>query len=159
MVLRNCFLSELISAFRNSDMKLYAITMKLPHASIAQKLFVTKSLMEKSYLSSLILFSESGHPRYESYIILAGSSRFVMKQLYRYFTKSQVSITPNFFIPNLRRFCRDLAWWSWGQSLRRVSHWRLTRRNGYWGFDLKCRPNSLVALWSCASFLSCLLAV
>ena len=66
MVLRNCFLSELISAWRNSDMKLYAITMKLPHASVAQKLFVTKSSMEKSYLSSFILFSESAPPRYES---------------------------------------------------------------------------------------------
>lgn len=47
-------------------MKLYTITMKLPHASVAQKLFVTKSSMEKSYLSSFILFSESAPPLYES---------------------------------------------------------------------------------------------
>ena len=53
-------------------MKLYAMTMKFPHASVAQKLFVIKSSMEKSFFSSFILFSESALPRYESYTILAG---------------------------------------------------------------------------------------
>ena len=38
-------------------MKLYAMTIKFPHASVAQKLSVTKSLMEKSYFSSLIIRS------------------------------------------------------------------------------------------------------
>lgn len=87
---RNFFLLELISACLNSDMKLYAITMKFPHASVAQKLFVTKSSMEKSFFSSFILFSESALPRYESYN-LAGSSRSVTKQPYRYFPKSSPS--------------------------------------------------------------------
>ncbi len=64
------------------------MTMKFPHASVAQKLFVTKSSMEKSFFSSFILFSESALPRYESYTILAGRSRSVTKQLYRYFPKS-----------------------------------------------------------------------
>ncbi len=31
----------------NNDMKLYAMTMKFPHASVAQKLFVTKSSFRK----------------------------------------------------------------------------------------------------------------
>ena len=48
-----------------------------PHASVAQKLFVTKSSMEKSFFNSFILFSESALPRYESYTILAGRSRSV----------------------------------------------------------------------------------
>ena len=64
IVLRNFFLSELIKAWLNRDMKLYAMTMKLPHASVAQKLWNTKSSIEKSYFSSLILFSESALPRY-----------------------------------------------------------------------------------------------
>ena len=51
------------------------MTMKFPHASVAQKLFVTKSSMEKSFFNSFILFSESALPRYESYTILAGRSR------------------------------------------------------------------------------------
>ena len=88
IVLRNFFLSELIMVLRNSDMKLYAMTMKLPHASIAQKLCDTKSSIAKSFFSSLILFSESALPRYESYTILAGNARFVTKQLYLYFPKS-----------------------------------------------------------------------
>lgn len=40
-------------------MKLYAMTMKLPQASVAQKLFETKSSIEKSHFNSLILFSET----------------------------------------------------------------------------------------------------
>ena len=67
------------------------MTMKFPHASVAQKLFVTKSSMEKSFFNSFILFSESALPRYESYTILAGRSRSVTKQLYRYFPKSSSS--------------------------------------------------------------------
>ena len=35
----------------NSDVKLYAMTIKPPHASVAQKLFVAKSSMEKSYFN------------------------------------------------------------------------------------------------------------
>lgn len=35
----------------NSGMKLYAMTIKPPHASVAQKLFVAKSSMEKSYFN------------------------------------------------------------------------------------------------------------
>ena len=54
IVFRNFFLLELISACLNNDIKLYAITMKLPHASVAQKLCVTKSSMEKSFFSSFI---------------------------------------------------------------------------------------------------------
>ena len=88
IVLRNFLLSELINAWRKSDMKLYAMTMKLPQASVAQKLCDTKSSIEKSYFSSLILFSESALPRYESYTILAGNPRSVTKQLYLYFPKS-----------------------------------------------------------------------
>ena len=42
IVFRNFFLLELISACQNNDMKLYAMTMKFPHASVAQKLFVTQ---------------------------------------------------------------------------------------------------------------------
>ena len=67
------------------------MTMNFPHASVAQKLFVTKSSMEKSFFSSFILFSETALPRYESYMILAGRSRSVTKRLYRYFPKSYSS--------------------------------------------------------------------
>lgn len=62
MVLRNFFLSEFIRTCWNSDMKLYAIAIKLSHASVVQKLLVTKSSMEKSYFNYLILFSESTLP-------------------------------------------------------------------------------------------------
>ena len=48
-------------------MKLYAMTIKFPHASVVRKLLVTKSSMEKSCFNSLILFSESALPRYKSY--------------------------------------------------------------------------------------------
>lgn len=50
------------------------MTIKPPHASVAQKLFVAKSSMEKSYFNSLILFSESALPRYESLHNLGGQS-------------------------------------------------------------------------------------
>lgn len=81
MVLRNSFLSELISAWWNSDMMLYAMTIKFPYASVAQKLLVTKSSIEKLCSYSLILFSESALPRYKSYTILAGRLRLVTRQL------------------------------------------------------------------------------
>ena len=82
-------------------MKLYAMTMKLSQASVAQKLCDTKSSIEKSYLSSLILFSESALPRYESYTILAGNARFVTKQLYLYFPKSCSSSKSSSCLPCL----------------------------------------------------------
>ena len=42
-------------------MKLYAVTMKFPHASVAQKLFVTKSSMEKSWLTRKTLCLPKDH--------------------------------------------------------------------------------------------------
>ena len=42
-------------------MKLYAVTMKFPHPSVAQKLFVTKSSMEKSWLTRKTLCLPKDH--------------------------------------------------------------------------------------------------
>lgn len=72
MVFRNCLLSEFINACLKNDMKLYAMTIKFPPASVAQKLRETKSPGEKSYLSFFIPFPESALLLYVPYTALAG---------------------------------------------------------------------------------------
>lgn len=91
IVFRNCFLLLLIKAYLNSNMKLYAMIIKFPQASVAQKLCDTNSSKEKSFFNSFILFSKSALPRYESYITFASKSKLVTRQLYLYLPKSASS--------------------------------------------------------------------
>ena len=63
MVLRKWLCLELMMACLKRLMKLYAIMMKESQASVAQKSFDENLSAEKSYLISLILFSESARPR------------------------------------------------------------------------------------------------
>ena len=63
IVLRKWLFLELIMACLKRLMKLYAMIIKESHASVAQKSWEENLSAEKSYLISLILFSESALPR------------------------------------------------------------------------------------------------
>ena len=72
-------------------MNLYTMAMKYPDASVVQNLWDTKSSVVKSYFGSLILFSESALPRYESYMNFAEICREAGVPCQRFVNHSDVA--------------------------------------------------------------------